>query len=740
MLYAVAKNLGRDPEMAEVLTDLRRDTLRWVVGATAVIYLSWHFLSLLVDQDLVDSWTALKDHWLLVPVVLGGLAGTWWLQRSTIVASLFFVGSSVLSTTAALVVFHSPLIVLFYSFSALAAVVLLNPLAGLAADALVVALLTWGMRSGVLHPVDTGLVVATGSYLLLTVVAAWTLKRNVAVALEWSQHSAERAQASADEARRHRAQLVQTLKQLDEANYRLRQANAALEMAWETADAAERAKSEFVTNISHELRTPLNLIIGFSELMVVSPESYGVPAPAPYRRDITAIYRNAQHLLGLTNDVLDLARIGTGRLGLRRELIALPLLIEETSAIVRDYLVAKGLWLKLEVPPDLPAVSVDRLRVRQVLLNLFTNAARFTEQGGVVVSAQVDAGMVTVRITDMGPGVPLDEQGKIFQTFHQAGAARGSKWSPGYGLGLPISKRLVELHGGCMGVESREGAGATFWFTLPLESSFQEPSSAVDRPATMAWLARQRDHIIVVVTSDEQFLQFLQRYLVSYRLVAEAERRTALQLAQELGAIAILSDSSDTGDLADDEHIPVPLLRVPFPHAAQAAAMRGVATCLTKPIRRQDLLKAIARLQRPINTILVADDDQQFVQLVRRFLSGPRPGRRLSVLAAHTGRETLEILQQQRVDAVVLDLAMPELDGEQVLARMAARESLRNIPVIIVSAQEHIGGLVPLAGSCVVAVPGGFRLDELLTLLEALLGSLPPPRPAHAVPLGESSH
>src|SRR5262249_55091727 len=199
---------------------------------------------------------------------------------------------------------------------------------------------------------------------------------------------------------------------------RLQQANAELVTAWKAAEAAERSKTDFVTNISHELRTPLNLIAGFADMVLTSPESYGTPLPAPYRRDLNAIYQSAQHLLTLANDVIALARVGRGRLSLAREPTDLRVVVAEACDIVREYVAAKGVELSVELPAEIPLLSLDRLRIRQVLLNLLTNAARFTERGSITISATVEGDRVVVRVRDTGRGIPPEELPHVFEEYH----------------------------------------------------------------------------------------------------------------------------------------------------------------------------------------------------------------------------------------------------------------------------------------------------------------------------------
>ncbi|MGH2457859.1 MAG: ATP-binding response regulator [Chloroflexota bacterium] len=724
MWHELAWPTLRNPEIASEVEALRESTLRFLLWITAIGYLGWHIVS--TDRASPDS---LERHWVLVPLVLLGLLTTFSLQRShprrAVVA---FVGFGALSIVAGAWLLSSQPATLLFPLLALAAVILLQPLAGivvgLASTALLLALQAAGPLAFLTPSQVTEVAVLSG----LTVAIAWGLSRSMIVAVEWSLNSYALAARSMQDARDQRAELVQTLKQLDGAYYQLERANAALVLAWKAAEAAERSKSEFVTNISHELRTPLNLIVGFSEAIMTSPESYDVPLPPAYRGDLNAVYRSAQHLLTLTNDVIDLARVGMDRLALAREPVALGEIVEDAGAIVREYIQAKKLWLRLEVQPDVPILELDRLRVRQIMLNLLTNAARFTERGGITVSASRDEGWVVVKVTDTGRGIAPDELGKVFDQFHHTdpGNARSARASGGgYGLGLPISKRLIELHGGRIGVESVVGVGTTFWFALPTVTSEGGTGGDSWHPLRMAGLARTQERILVLAGADDRFARFLQRHLQTTRVVAAADLPRAITTSVELRATAILADRCAT-DL-DLVETPVPICAVSLPRGERLAAALGVAGYLVKPVNRLDLGNAIRELDQPVHRVLIVDDDPRFVRLMARLLKGLPGHPKREILRAHNGAEALVLMDEKPPDLVLLDLVMPELGGLEVVSAMARSPRLAKVPVIIVSAQDQVEGQVALDGLLSIKKPDGFRLEELLRAIEAILGALDPP-------------
>jgi signal transduction histidine kinase/CheY-like chemotaxis protein len=715
----------RDSEVNVAVAALREETLRLFLLIVTAVYVLWQSaITLLAPPGDAPRF------WVAFPAVFVCLAGTYWLQQhNSRRATWYFLISSVLTVTVSIWLFTAPAVALFYPLVVLAAVVLLHPLAGVAIAVGSYALLLLLWQLGPLAFVSIGRLAELAISLLMTVIVAWALERNMATAVRWSLTSYDQALQKSREAQTHRAQLVQALRQLDIAYYRLQHANTALEVAWKAADSAERSKSEFVTNISHELRTPLNLIVGFSEMILVSPESYGVALPSVYRGDLNAVYRSAQHLLTLTNDVIDLARVGMDRLALVREQGAIGQVIEEACNIVREYIEAKGLTLQQKVQSDLPAMSFDRLRLRQVLLNLLTNAARFTERGSITVSAAHEDGWVRLQVSDTGRGIASQNLARVFDQYYHSPPDNPQSAGElgGFGLGLAISKRFVELHGGQMGVESTEGFGTTFWFTLPIPPVEGVSRSEPWRPFRPILSPSPGERIVVIASADISLTQFMQRHLRGYRVIAEATIADAVATATEYHAGAVLTDLA-TDEAAFDTQCAVPIIRLPLPHGERLASTLGVIAYLVKPITRTDLYTAISRLPRPPETVLIVDDDPRFVRLLTRILRASPRKSIVNIVAAHNGREAVDLMASTSPDVILLDLVMPEMMGREVLSEMAIRPELAAIPVIIMSAQDQIEGAIPLSGELALTKSGGFRLEELLKIVEAVLGVIDPPR------------
>jgi signal transduction histidine kinase len=245
-----------------------------------------------------------------------------------------------------------------------------------------------------------------------------------------------------------------------------------LERKGRELEAASRHKSEFLANMSHELRTPMNAILGFTEL--IQDGVYG-EVPAKIIAMLERIQANGRHLLGLINDVLDLSKIEAGQLKLETTDYALRDVVQTVQATTESLAAEKRLKLHIELPDVLPPARGDERRIAQVLLNLVGNAIKFTEAGEIIVSVAVEDTTFEIAVTDTGPGIPVDEQQKIFEEFHQVDSSSTRK-KGGTGLGLSIARKIVELHGGRIWVDSEVGRGSTFRFTLPVNAV--EPAEA----------------------------------------------------------------------------------------------------------------------------------------------------------------------------------------------------------------------------------------------------------------------
>jgi len=548
---------------------------------------------------------------------------------------------------------------------------------------------------------------------------------------QWSWEYFRRTQGLLEEARDRKAELEQALDDLAHANLQLTRLNMLAQGLRQTAEDARMAKEQFVANVSHELRTPLNMIIGFSEMIVQSPETYGSEIPPALLADLTIIYRNAEHLADLIDDVLDLSQIEVGQMALTKEQVRFHDIIEAATIAVRPLFDSKGLYLETEVPKDLPPVFCDRTRIREVLLNLLSNAGRFTERGGVHLRAWQEGNDITVAIADTGRGIAAKDVSRIFEPFQQVDSSTRRRYG-GSGLGLSISKQFIELHGGKIWVESEESIGTTFLFRLPLSppmpmsndfSRWLDPHwEYVERTRpSMVPKIEIRPRFIVLETGDS-LQRLLTRHLGEVEIVPVTSLEEALQELSDTPSQAFLiNDTSMSRALQrlESTTLPydIPVMVCSVPGAYESAGTLGASDYLVKPVSRDALLAALDRLDLRGKTVLIVDDRPEALRLFRRMLASSGQGYR--VLRARDGREAMDILRKQQPDAILLDLVMPNMDGFQLLEAKSQDPALSDVPVIVVSARDPAGQPI-ISNALAVTSRGGLSVHRLLTCIKTL--------------------
>jgi signal transduction histidine kinase/CheY-like chemotaxis protein len=552
----------------------------------------------------------------------------------------------------------------------------------------------------------------------------------------WARSYYARADGLLQEARDRRAELEQAMEDLAHANLQLTRLNALTQGLRQAAEDARTAKEQFVANVSHELRTPLNMVVGFTEMIMQAPKAYGGPLPTGLLADLSVIHRNARHLADLIDDVLDLSQIESGQMALVKEHVAFQEIVEASAEAVRPLFKSKNLYLETDIEESLPTIFCDRTRIREVMLNLLSNAGRFTERGGVRVRAWQDCSDLLVSVVDTGRGIAVKDLGRLFQPFQQADGSIRRLYG-GTGLGLSISRRFVEMHEGKIWAESQEGVGTTFFIRLPLEPAGPAPEgagSAYWRGLQPGWEYLQRTRPsaapkislrprLVVLEPGDVLQRLLRRYLQDVEIAASHNLEDAVKALADQSSDAFLINDLSIGSAlprVQSAAIPdgVPTIICSVPDLTESAEIMGVAGYLIKPIARQTLLDVLSRLNLPGNTILVVDDEPEALQLFRRLLASAAPGYR--VLRARDGQEGLRILRDQRPDAVLLDLVMPGMDGFRLLEAKSQDPELREIPVIICSAQDPAGHPV-VSDAVLITRSGGLSAPPLLACIKAIM-------------------
>jgi signal transduction histidine kinase/CheY-like chemotaxis protein len=489
-------------------------------------------------------------------------------------------------------------------------------------------------------------------------------------------------------------------------------------------EMASRHKSQFLANMSHELRTPLNAIIGLTEMMLANAARFGTEKAAePLRR----VHRAGNHLLGLINQVLDLSKIEAGKLELSPESVSLAPLIDEVIGTARQLAEQNKNRLIVESQEGLGTLTVDPMRLRQILLNLMSNACKFTKQGEVILRVKkvLDGrNWIEFAVADTGIGMTPEQQAKLFEEFTQADSSTARRYG-GTGLGLAITRKLARMMGGEVMVASEAGKGSVFTVRLPGAAASPDISltDGIQAPA---------GDCVLVVDDDATARELISDQLKAegFSVVTAAGGLEGLRRAKELRPIAItldvmMPDLDGWSVLAalrqDAELAEIPVIMVTILDEPRRAVALGAAGYLSKPIDRERLRRLVGRFRSPARPtrILLVEDDESQRDRVRSWLADQE----WVVQEAANGREALARMREQRPDMILLDLMMPEMDGFALVAALQKEPGWRDIPVIVITARDLEAGDRERLNSGVnsVLVKDMFRPDELVGRIRRLV-------------------
>jgi adenylate cyclase len=464
----------------------------------------------------------------------------------------------------------------------------------------------------------------------------------------------------------------------------------ALTSARDQAEAMSRTKSSFLANMSHELRTPLNAVIGLTEMLVTHAARFGTEkALEPLRR----VHRAGTHLLGLINQVLDLSKIEAGKLDLNVETVSIPPLLDEIMGTTRPLAEQNRNRLSAD-PGDVPTVVADPMRLRQILLNLLSNACKFTSDGEIRLSVATvvkdGVPMVEFAVADTGIGIAPEQMSRLFEEFSQADSTTARRYG-GTGLGLAITRRLCQMMGGEVSVSSELGKGSTFavWLPCSVQPITQIPVEQ-DGPS-------EGRECVLVIDDDPTARELISDYLRQggFNVITASGGREGLKRAKSHHPIAITLDvimpdldgwtvlSALRGDpaLAD-----IPVIMVTIVDERRQALVLGAVGYLTKPIDRDTLVTLIGRFRAPAGPtrVLVVEDDSVQRERIRAWLE---PEQWL-ICEAENGRIALDRLAESPPDVILLDLMMPEMDGFELVAAIQQHPQWRRIPVMVITARD----------------------------------------------------
>jgi signal transduction histidine kinase/CheY-like chemotaxis protein len=463
-------------------------------------------------------------------------------------------------------------------------------------------------------------------------------------------------------------------------------------------EVASQLKSQFLANMSHELRTPLNAIIGVTEMLhedAVDLKREDELEP------LERVLRAAKHLLALINEILDLSKIEAGKMDIHIDSFAIRPLVDDVVQTISTLAVKNGNEVVVDCAADIGTMSADQTRIRQALLNLASNANKFTEKGTVTIAARrtTEAGgeWVTMAVTDTGIGLTPEQMGKLFQDFVQADASTTRKYG-GTGLGLAISRRFCQMMGGDITVTSVPGRGSTFTLRLPAQVGAAKPvgAAAAARPAAPA--ARPAaGSTVLVIDDDPSVCELTERFLAreGFSVVTASGGREGLRLARELRPAAItldimMPDIDGWTVLAaikgDPELADIPVILISIIDDKNRGYSLGATDYMVKPVDRERLTGVLRTIcGKSGGKVLLVDDDAALRQAMRAALE--RDGWQVSGEAGN-GRVALARLADARPDVILLDLVMPEMDGFEFLVEMRSRAEWRDIPVLVVTAKD----------------------------------------------------
>ena len=481
------------------------------------------------------------------------------------------------------------------------------------------------------------------------------------------------------------AELETAKKEVEEFSY-------SVVRAKEEVERASKFKDQFLSTMSHELRTPLNAVLGFSDLL--TDERYG-PLNDRQQRYVSHIHTGGKHLLKLISDILDLSKIEAGRMELTREDVTVASGFVEVISALYPLAEKKSQALLQQVDPNL-RVHADAMRFKQVLMNLVGNAIKFTPEGGRIELAALPVDeQVRIEVRDNGPGIPPEQQRRIFEAFVRL-TETGSA-TEGTGLGLAITARLVELHGSKLEIESKPGEGTCFYFSLPLVASRLDQPVQTSLPVPRA----RKTPRILVIEDNAATGQLIQSQLASsgYETVKCDQPERATQMAAELQPDAITLDllMKPVHGLEvllqlknDPRTSKIPVIVVTIVDQPGLGTALGADEYLIKPVDKATLLAAVERCLRsrggaaPARTILVVEDDVSTQEMIVELLRAHG----YAVSAAADGEQARASVAQSLPELVILDLVLPKMSGFELLAEWRSNPRTAELSVFVLTSKD----------------------------------------------------
>lgn len=494
-----------------------------------------------------------------------------------------------------------------------------------------------------------------------------------------------------EELRNREEQLTQLNRELEDTNRGVVALYAELDEKAASLKQANELKTRFLSNMSHEFRTPLNSILSLTRMLL---EHVDGELTSEQEKQVVFIRKAAEGLSELVNDLLDLAKVEAGKIVVHPAKVEVQELFATLRGMLRPLLLHNSaIALIIEDPVNIPPLYTDEGKVAQILRNFISNALKYTEEGEVRVSARQSEGHIVFSVTDTGIGIAPQDQERIFEDFIQV-ESHLQKRVKGTGLGLPLSRKLAQLLGGEIALTSSVGIGSTFSLSIPM--TYAEEAARTTAPI-LDWQPDPQRSPLLVIEDQPDVLLAYEKYLheSSYQLIPAQTLEQAHQLLQQIQPVAIVLDILLEGEhtwsfLTQMKENPetqlIPILVATVVDNEKQAKALGADAFLVKPIDRQALLNTLNRLVCPHQQpkLLLIDDDLVARYVLKQQLSHTG----LKILEASNGPEGIRLAQQEQPQAIVLDLAMPEMSGMDVLKQLKLDPVTRQIAVIINTSQS----------------------------------------------------
>jgi signal transduction histidine kinase/DNA-binding response OmpR family regulator len=484
---------------------------------------------------------------------------------------------------------------------------------------------------------------------------------------------------------------LQMLEVAEQARMDAEQARTDAEQARQKAEEASQAKSQFLANMSHELRTPLNAIIGYSEMLQETAED--VEQTEEFSPDLQKIQGAGKHLLGLINDVLDLSKIEAGKMDLCLEIFELNSMLNEVISTIQPLAEKRKNTLTVVFDEQLGKLHTDFTKLRQMLLNLMSNAIKFTENGDIRLEVKRDGDWVTFCVIDNGIGMTKEQHNKLFKPFTQGDSSMTRRYG-GTGLGLAITQKFVQMLGGTIWADSEFGFGSTFVLSLPVQTQITQKGQLENKVEPSI----KGQGIILVIDDDVKIRELFQDNLsqLGYAVAVAVDGNQGIELTHKLQPDCILLDvhmpELDGWEVLsmlknDSQLAPIPVIMMSMRFDKQEGYVMGATDCLDKTLLHSQLPLLLQKHhigEQPNDIIMIVDDDDEQREMLTMLLEDHN----LQILPAENGQMALSQLEQKKPALILLDLTMPVMDGFEFIEHLKNNPQWCSIPIIVLTSRN----------------------------------------------------